>query len=255
MCSRPSRPSSSPTKTPKLVIFVTLPLTIWPGWYLPGMSVAHGSSASLLQAQGDAAALLVDREHAALDLLALLDHLAGMADLAGPRHVADVQQAVDAFLDLDERAVVGEVADRALDDRCPAGTARPRLSHGFSWVCFMPSEISCFSLLMPQHDDFDLVADVHQLAGMADALGPRHLADVDQAFDALFELDERAVAHDVDDRALDARCRPGTSSLDVLPRAGRLLLEAQGDLLLLAVDVQDLHFDLLVDRDHLATDG
>ena len=38
---------------------------------------------------------------------------------------------------------------------------------------------------------------------------------------------------------------------DVLPRAGRLLLEAQGDLFLLVVDVQDHHFDLLVDLDHL----
>ena len=36
---------------------------------------------------------------------------------------------------------------------------------------------------------------------------------------------------------------------------GVLLLQAQGDLLLLVVDVQDLHFDLLVDRDHFATDG
>ena len=51
-----------------------------------------------------------------------------------------------------------------------------------------------------QHDDFDLVVDLHQFAGMADALGPGHFADVDQAFDALFELDERAVAHHVDDR-------------------------------------------------------
>ncbi len=33
----------------------------------------------------------------------------------------------------------------------------------------------------------------------------RHFADVHQAFDALFELDEGAVAHHVDDRALDDR--------------------------------------------------
>ena len=39
----------------------------------------------------------------------------------------------------------------------------------------------------------------------------RHFADVDQALDALFELDEGAVAHDVDDFALD-------------PRADRVLL-------------------------------
>ena len=102
----------------------------------------------LLQAQGDAAAILVHRKHAAFELLALLDHLVGMADLPRPRHVADVQQAVDALLDLDEGAVVGEVADRALDDAARRVASATR-SQGFSWVCFMPSEISCFSLLMP----------------------------------------------------------------------------------------------------------
>jgi hypothetical protein len=50
------------------------------------------------------------------DVVALLVELVGVRDLLGPRHVGDVQQAVDARLDLDERAVVGEVADLALDD-------------------------------------------------------------------------------------------------------------------------------------------
>ena len=36
-----------------------------------------------------------------------------------------------------------------------------------------------------------------------------------------------------------------------LPGAGALLLQAQGDLFLLAIDVQDHHFDFLVDADHL----
>ena len=83
---------------------------------------------------------------------------------------------------------------------------------------------------------------------MADAPGPRHFADVDQALDPLFELDERPVGHHVDHRALDARA-DGIFVFDRFPRAGRALLEAQGDLLLLVVDVQDLDFDFLVDRD------
>ena len=90
-----------------------------------------------------------------------------------------------------------------------------------------------------------------QLAGVVDALGPAHLGDVDQALDALLELDEGAVAHDVDDLARDAgadRVLVG----DVLPRAGDLLLEAQGDLLLVLVDVEDHDLDLLVDLDHVA---
>ena len=73
---------------------------------------------------------------------------------------------------------------------------------------------------------------------MADPLGPRHFADVHQAFDAVFQLDEGTVAHHVDHRTLDGgidRVLLG----DILPRTGRLLLEAQGDLFFVVVDVQD----------------
>ena len=72
----------------------------------------------------------------------------------------------------------------------------------------MPSEISCFSLLMLSTMHFDLVVDLNQFVRMADALGPAHFADVHQPFDALFELDERTVAHHVDD------CRPCTADAD-----------------------------------------
>src|SRR5690606_26773245 len=69
--------------------------------------------AQLLQAQAPAVALAVVLEHADFQLLADLDHLGGMAH-ALPRHVGDVQQAVDAA-QVHERAVVGEVLDHALE--------------------------------------------------------------------------------------------------------------------------------------------
>src|SRR5690606_13801659 len=69
--------------------------------------------AQLLEAQRDAVALAVVLEHADLELLADLHHLGRMAH-ALPRHVGDVQQAVDAA-QVDERAVVGEVLDHALE--------------------------------------------------------------------------------------------------------------------------------------------
>ena len=66
-----------------------------------------------------------------------------------------------------------------------------------------------------------------------------------------FELDEGTVAHHVDDLALDDRSRPGTSASTFSHGLAIFLLQAQRDLFLLAVDVQDLDLDLLVDRDHL----
>ena len=86
---------------------------------------------------------------------------------------------------------------------------------------------------------------------MADPLGPAHLADVNEPLDAVLQLHEGAVAHHVDDRALaDSADRILVGHLR--PRAGGPLLHAQRDLLPLAVDVEHLHLDLLVDLHHLA---
>ncbi len=71
--------------------------------------------AQLLQAQRDAVALAIELEHLDVDLLADRHHFGRMLD-ALPRHVGDVQQAVDAA-QVHERAVLGEVLDHALDDR------------------------------------------------------------------------------------------------------------------------------------------
>ncbi len=71
--------------------------------------------AELLQAERDAVALAVELQHANFQLVADVDDFARVTH-ALPRHVGDVQQAVDAA-EVDERAVVGEVLDHALDDR------------------------------------------------------------------------------------------------------------------------------------------
>ena len=68
----------------------------------------------LLEAQGDLFALVVDVQDLHLDLLVDLDHVRRMVD-AAPAHVGDVQQAVDAA-QVDERAELGDVLDRALAD-------------------------------------------------------------------------------------------------------------------------------------------
>jgi hypothetical protein len=73
---------------------------------------SHGSSLSCLRPRATLLALLVDVEHLDLDLLIDLDHVARVIDPA-PRHVGDVQQAVEAT-EVDERAEVGDVLDHAL---------------------------------------------------------------------------------------------------------------------------------------------
>src|SRR5687768_5792320 len=58
----------------------------------------------LLQPQRQALVLGVDAEHHGLDYITFFQHFTGMLDALAPRHVADVNQAVDVVLDLDEGA-------------------------------------------------------------------------------------------------------------------------------------------------------
>ena len=94
-----------------------------------------------------------------------------------------MQQAVDALLQLDEGTVVGQVADLAADDRAVRiafGDVVPGILLG---LLHAERDLLAF-VVDAEDDDLDLVADLDQLAGVVDPLGPGHLADVDQAFDA-----------------------------------------------------------------------
>src|ERR1035438_2830883 len=80
----------------------------------------------------------------------------------------------------------------------PTGNFSCRLSQGFDSSCFRPRLLR----IDVQHHGLDLVVDVDQLGGMLHALGPGHLADVYQPFDALFQFDERAVVGHADNAAV-----------------------------------------------------
>ncbi len=69
----------------------------------------------LADGEGDLLVFLADAEHDRLDFLALGEHIGGTRDALGPGEFADVHEAFDAGLELDERAVRHEVRDLALD--------------------------------------------------------------------------------------------------------------------------------------------
>src|SRR5579885_2045964 len=69
----------------------------------------------LLQAEADAALLRVDVEHHDFDLLRGRDDLAGMHVLLGPAHLRNMDEPLDARLEFNERAVIGDVRDAALE--------------------------------------------------------------------------------------------------------------------------------------------
>ncbi len=101
-----------------------------------------------------------------------------------------------------------------------------------------------------EHHRVDGVADVQDLRRVLDALAPRHLADVDQPFDAGLELDERAVVGQADDLAAHARA-DRIALDDVRPRIVHQLLVAERDALGRRVVLQHDHVDLVVDLEQL----
>ena len=77
---------------------------------------------------------------------------------------------------------------------------------------------------------------------------------MDEAFDAGFDLHERAVRNQVGDLAFDL----GSSRealLDLVPRIVGRLLETEGDALLVFVDLEDLELDFLADLEQFARVG
>ncbi len=170
----------------------------------------------LLDAEGDALVLLVDVDDHGLDVVALLEDFARVVDLAGPAQVGDVDHAVDAFLEFDEGAVSGHVADLAVDglaDHVAVLDLVPRI--GFE-LADAEGDFLLF-LVDAENDGLDFLADVEHVGRTRDALGPGEFGDVDEAFDAFLDFDERAVGDEVGDLALDVGA-DREALLDLVPR-------------------------------------
>ena len=199
----------------------------------------------LLEAERDAPRRRIDAEHHRVDRVADVEDLRRMLDALAPRHLGDVDEAFDARLELDERAVVGEADDLAAHaraDRIALLHRRPRILHEL----LVAERDALGRRVVLEHDHVDFVVDLEQLRRMADA-APRHVGDVEQAVDAA-EVDERAVVGDVLDRAaehlaLGQRLERRLLLLGVLFFEQRLA--RQHDVAALLVDLDDAHPELL----------
>src|SRR5690606_5593993 len=171
--------------------------------------------------------------------------------LAGgvPADVGQVDQAVDATVQADEDAEVGDRLDLALDLVAllvQHGEGLPRIAGDL-----LHAERDAATLLVHvQHHDLDLVTDLHDLGRVDVLVGPVHLGDVHQALDARLDLDERTVIGDVGDLAEHAGVGR-VAARDVVPRILAQLLEAQADAVALAVVLEHADVELLADFHHL----
>ena len=156
-----------------------------------------------------------------------------------------MDQALDARLELDERAVVGQADDLAAHaraDRVALDDVRPRVVHQL----LVAERDALGRRVVLQHDDVDLVVDLEELRRVRDA-APRHVGDVEQAVDAA-EVDERAVVGDVLDHAAQDLAL-GERVERVLLLLGVLFFEEdlarEHDVAALLVDLDDPHAQFL----------
>ena len=201
----------------------------------------------LLDAQGEAAVLRLDAENDGLYLFAFLDDFRGVLDALGPAQVGDVDEAVDAVFDLDEGAEVGEVADAALDNGA-GGVFVAEALPGVLEELLHAERDAAIGGIDAENNGVDLVAGLDELGGMLEALGPGHLREVNQAFDALLELDKRAVVGDRKNAAVDLGA-DGITLRGVEPGIGRQLLEAERDALLVLVELENLDLNFVGDEE------
>ena len=213
------------------------------------LELIPGILLQLLVSQRQTAVFLVDLQHHDLDVGAYRREFAGMLHLLGPAQVRNVDQTVDALLDLDEYAEVREVthlgrglrADGILDFDILPGIGR-KLLDAERHLALLAVE--------GQDNGLDFVADLHELLCRTQVLAPRHFRNMDQTLHTGSDLDERAVVGHNDHAALHL-VADLERLIERLPRMRGELLQTQGDALLGLVEVEDHDVDLLIERHDL----
>src|ERR1019366_4977351 len=203
----------------------------------------------LLDTQGKAVRGGIDIQNHRLHDHTLLKNFAGMFDALRPGQVADVHQAVDAFLDFDEGAEIGHVAHASLHHAAHAVAAVDG-SPGVRFELFEAEGDAAVLGVHLQNHGFHRIARLDHLGGMFHAPRPRHLADVYEALHAGFEFHKGAVVGDVDHAADDAAVHR-VALRHRLPRVRLQLLDAERDALLGPVELENFDVDVLAHLQHL----
>src|SRR6202165_4900254 len=207
--------------------------------------LGEGVAFELLDAERDALLFDIDVEYHGLDHVALLEVVDHLLARKLPVEIGQMDHAVDVALEAEEQAELGLVLDLAFDrrsDREFFAEDFPGIAHGLLEAERYPA----LDRIDFENLHFDFLRGRNDLAGVHVLLGPRHLRDVDQAFDARLQFDERAVVGDVGDAAGEARVER-ILRLDALPRIVQQLLHAERDAVGLVVDLDDLDLHGLAD--------
>ncbi len=201
---------------------------------------------ALLHAQADAALVFINFQHHHFHFVAQRHNFVGCSVLVGPVHLGNVHQAFDAGLQLDKRAVVGNIghlAEQAGLGRIAACHTQPRvITHLFEtqadtvFLCIKLEYLGC-----------ELLTGMHHFRGVTHT-APRHVGDVQQPVDAP-QIHKCAVFGDVLDHTIDDRALPqGFQQLGTFLAHAGLQHGAAGQhhVVALAIQLDDLELHSLV---------
>ena len=154
-----------------------------------------------------------------------------------------MNHTLNPFGKLHKRAELREAGDRPFYLRTDWKFRRcigPRIAERL----LQPERHSPLRRIHTQDHDLDDIARLDHVARLADLLRPRHLREVDHAFDAGFEFHKRAEVGDP--RHLAAHALAGrVFSCHSVPRMRLQLFHAKRDALPCRLDLQHLRVDLL----------
>src|SRR5574341_982126 len=169
-----------------------------------------------------------------------------MFDSLRPGHLGNMHQALDARLDFDEGAVVGDRNHFALDARTDGeafNRRRPRIGNQL----FVTQTDALFVAVEFKNFDLNVLADLEQFVRVLDA-APRHVGYVEQAVQTA-KINKRAVFGDVLDLTFDDDAFFQIPERFVLLAIDDLFendLARKDDVAALLVDLEDANFDLFV---------
>ncbi len=189
----------------------------------------------LFHAKADPAVVGLDTDDHNVDHITFCAEGRHILDLLGPGNVIDVQKAVDAFLEVDESAAIGDFHNRL--GKCHAD--RITLHNGIPGIFLKLFEAQRDTLLVqviPENLCLDDITDIQDFLGVVDPLGPGQLGDMGKTLDAGLDFDECTEGGDFGHRCLD-----GVTDIVFLFKGGPGLflhvLQGQVELLGFGIDV------------------
>ena len=154
----------------------------------------------LLESEGDSLVRLVDSEDLSFHRVSFFQNFGSVCRFACPRHIRNVDHAVDAFFELDKGAIGGGVANDSFHGA----------THRVSEMDFFPRvglEVAngkgklLLFLADADHDGIDFLTILQDVARAGDPACPGEFGNVDKAFHAGLELNEGTVRHETGDFA------------------------------------------------------